>query len=134
MGSQFFRNKRSDGLVKAFIGIFGEDTDSPELYRAAFETARANNVRFQEHLGYVPATHRAHEKRVGKPILRYLADENLLAPHVTFVHMNLVREDEVALLARNGVRVVWCPYSQMHMIGRGGAEPPITALQGTGVP
>jgi 5-methylthioadenosine/S-adenosylhomocysteine deaminase len=134
IGTQLFRNKQSDGLVKAFIGIFGEDTDSPELYRAAFDMARANDVRFQEHLGYVPATHRAHEKRLGRPILQHLEDEGLLAAHVTFIHMNLVREDEVALLARNGVRIVWCPYSQMQMLGRGGAEPRMTALHRAGVP
>jgi 5-methylthioadenosine/S-adenosylhomocysteine deaminase len=134
IGTQLFRNNQKDSLVKAFIGIFGEDTDSPELYRAAFDTARANNACFQEHLGYVPATHRAHEKRLGKPILRYLADQNLLAPHVTFIHMNVVREDEVTLLARNGVGVVWCPYSQMQMIGRGGAEPRMTALHRAGCP
>jgi 5-methylthioadenosine/S-adenosylhomocysteine deaminase len=134
LGTQLFRNKQSDGLVKAFIGIFGEDTDSPELYRTAFDMAHANGVRFQEHLGYVPATHRVHEKRLGRPILQHLEDEGLLAPHVTFIHMNLVRADEVALLARHGVRIVWCPYSQMQMIGRGGAEPRMTALHRARVP
>jgi len=134
LGGQLFRNARANGLVRAFIGIFGEDTDSPELNRAAFEMARQTGVRFQKHLGYVPATHLAHEQKLGDSIIRHLDKEGLLASHVTFIHMNLVRPDEVDTLARNQVGIVWCPYSQMQMLGRGGAEPRMAALHRAGTP
>lgn len=133
LGSQLFRNEEA-GLVRAFVGLYGENTESPELHRAAVDLARARGVQFQEHLGYVPGNLRDREARLGRPLLADLEDRGLLGADVTFIHMNAVRSGEVARLARHGVRVVWCPYSQLQMIGRGGAEPRMTALLRAGCP
>jgi cytosine/adenosine deaminase-related metal-dependent hydrolase len=87
----------------------------------------------QEHLGYLPASWRSREAELGRPLLAYLAERDLLGPDMTLVHMNVVRPDEVALLAARGVRLVWCPWGQLQMIGRGGAEPRMAALDRAGV-
>jgi cytosine/adenosine deaminase-related metal-dependent hydrolase len=132
IGSQLHRNRDADALVKAYVGLYGEGTDSEELMATALATARRAGVHFQEHLGYLPAAYRAREARLGRPLLAYFAEKDLLGPEVTFIHMNVVRADEVALLAARGVRVVWCPYGQLQMIGRE-AEPRMAALDRAGV-
>jgi cytosine/adenosine deaminase-related metal-dependent hydrolase len=132
IGGQLHRNRDPDGLVKAYIGLYGEGTDSEALMATALAAARSAGVRFQEHLGYLPSATRAREAALGRPLLAYLDERDLLGPEVTFIHMNAVRADEVALLAARGVRLVWCPYGQLQMIGRG-AEARMTALDRAGV-
>ncbi len=132
IGGQLHRNRDGDALVQAYVGLYGEGTDSEALMAAALAAARGAGVRFQEHLGFLPAAHRAREVRLGRPLLAHLSERGLLAPDVTFIHMNVVRAEDVALLATQGVRVVWCPYGQLQMIGRG-AEPRMTALDRAGV-
>jgi len=133
LGSQLFRNRESDSLVKAFVGLYGEATDSPELYKAALDLASDHKVRLQEHLGYLPALQLKREKALGRPVLKWLEECGFLAPHVTFIHMNLVREDEIPLLARHGVRVVWCPWGQLQMLGQADAQARMIELQRSGV-
>jgi 5-methylthioadenosine/S-adenosylhomocysteine deaminase len=122
MGSQLFRNQAPDSRVRAFVGLYGEGTDSSELFRAAVELGRKNGVQVQKHLGYSPAVYRKQEAELGRNMLEHLRDESSLCPHVTFIHMNVVRPADVHILVRHGVRVVWCPYGQLQMLGRGGAE------------
>jgi 5-methylthioadenosine/S-adenosylhomocysteine deaminase len=132
MGSQLFRNQAPDSLVRAFVGLYGEGTDSDELFRAAVELARKNGVQVQKHLGYSPAAYREKEAEIGRNMLEHLRDEGSLSPHVTFIHMNVVRPADVHLIARHGVRVVWCPYGQLQMVGRGGAEGRVAKLSRAG--
>ncbi|RWA75241.1 MAG: hypothetical protein EOQ28_09045 [Mesorhizobium sp.] len=132
LGSQLFRNRNPDGMVKAFVGLYGEATDSPELYRAALKLARDHGVRLQEHLGYLPAFQLKRERVLGQPLLRWFEERGFLDSHVTFIHMNLVREDEIPLLDKYGVRIVWCPWGQLQMLGRG-AQPRMADLHRAGV-
>lgn len=133
LGSQLFRNRDKDSLVKGFIGLYGEGTDSPALYEAALNLARDHGVRLQEHLGYLPAFQLKREEVLGHPLLKWFEDRGFLDPHVTFVHMNLVREDEISLLAKHGVRVVWCPWGQLQMLGQAGAQARMVDLHRSGV-
>jgi len=133
LGSQLFRNRAPESLVRAFIGLYGEGTDSDELFRSALALARANGVRVQKHLGYSPAVYREQEAVLGLPMMEHLRSDGLLDPCVTFVHMNLVRQDEIPVMAAHGVRVVWCPYGQLQMIGRTGAEARMPELWRAGV-
>lgn len=134
LGGQLFRNRAGSDLVRAFIGIYGEGTESIELQRAAVELAKENQVQFQMHLCYVPSAHLAREKALDQSLYRHYANNGLLDEGVTFIHMNVVRPDEVELLAASGVGVVCCPFGQLHMIGEGGAEPRMAALQRAGAP
>jgi cytosine/adenosine deaminase-related metal-dependent hydrolase len=88
----------------------------------------------QKHLGYSPSAYREQEAGLGLGMLEHLRNERLLASHVTFIHMNVVHRDDVGLLASHGVRVVWCPYGQLQMVGRGGAEGRMAELFRAGVP
>ncbi|MCP9953545.1 amidohydrolase family protein [Actinomadura madurae] len=86
VGGQLFRN-REDGLVRGFVGLYGEASDSPELYRYAAEVARDNGVTVQEHLGYTQSRYIAEEKRYGRTPVQRLADArparraHLVRPH-----------------------------------------------------
>lgn len=134
IGGQLFRNRADDGRVHAFIGLYGEETGSDALRRAAHDRARAEGVQVQEHLGYLPRSYRAAEARLGRRMIAQLADAGLLGPHVTYTHMNVVHADDVPALAGSGTRIVWCPYGQLQMIGHGDAEPRMAALHRAGVP
>lgn len=133
MGAQLFRNREPRSLVRAFIGLYGEGTDSRELLRAALTLASTNGVRVQKHLGYSPKAYREEEAALGTGMLEHLRDEELLSPHLTLIHMNVVRPNDVALLSSRGVRVVWCPYGQLQMVGRSSAEGRMAQLSRAGV-
>jgi len=132
LGRQLRRNGDRNGLVRAFIGLYGEETASPELLRAAVEAAGRNGVQFQEHRGYLPASYRAAEAELGRSLLSQLQEAGVLGPGTTFIHMNVMSREDVALLAGSGTAIVWCPYGQLQMIGRGGAEPRMAELQRAG--
>jgi 5-methylthioadenosine/S-adenosylhomocysteine deaminase len=132
LGTQLFRNRVPDARVRAFIGLYGEGTDSDALFHAAVDLARQSGVQVQKHLGYSPAVYREQETLLGRGTLDYMREKGLLAEHVTFIHMNILRGSDVHLLASHGVRVVWCPYGQLQMIGRGGAECRMTELARAG--
>jgi 5-methylthioadenosine/S-adenosylhomocysteine deaminase len=133
LGSQLFRNRALRSRVRAFIGLYGEGTDSDALFRAAMDIARANGVQMQKHLGYSPTVYREQEQSVGVCMTDHLERLGLLDPALTLIHMNVVRQPEIALLAERGVRLVWCPYGQLQMIGRSGAEPRMPELWRAGV-
>ncbi|TPI27658.1 amidohydrolase family protein [Mesorhizobium sp. B3-2-1] len=133
LGSQLFRNKERNSLVRAFIGLYGEGTDSEELFRAAFDLARQHGVQMQEHLGYSPLPYRQRESAFGVSMMQHMSEEGLLNGHVTFVHMNAVHGGDVPILAAHEVGIVWCPYGQLQMLGRGGAEGRMVELHRAGV-
>jgi 5-methylthioadenosine/S-adenosylhomocysteine deaminase len=132
VGGQLFRNAE-DGPVRGFVGLYGEGSDSPELYRHAAEVARHAGVTVQEHLGYTPARYSAQQDRHGRTPVRRLADSGLLSERTSFVHMNRVGDEDAALLAGAGSSVVWCPYGQLQALGQGGARPRMPALWRAGV-
>ncbi|SPT59115.1 amidohydrolase family protein [Actinomadura madurae] len=133
VGGQLFRN-RDDGLVQGFVGLYGEASDSPELYRYAAEVARDNGVTVQEHLGYTQSRYIAEEKRYGRTPVQRLADAGLLGEHTSFVHMNRVTAADADLLVRAGASLVWCPYGQMQALSRPDAEPRMPELWRRGTP
>ncbi|WP_167506981.1 MULTISPECIES: amidohydrolase family protein [unclassified Mesorhizobium] len=133
LGSQLFRNKDRKSLVKAFVGLYGEGTDSQALFRTAFDLAREHGVQMQEHLGYAPLLYRQREYALGVSMMEHMGNEGLLGSHVTFVHMNAVHPRDVRIISTHGVGVVWCPYGQLQMLGRGGAEGRMVELHRAGV-
>lgn len=128
IGGQLKRNTAPASNVHGFIGLYGEETASRELYRAAIAAARSTGVQFQEHRAYSPDAYRRSESAAGRPMIERLEEWGLLGPDVTFVHMNVVRPNEVPILGETGTNIVWCPYGQLQMIGRERAEPRMREL------
>lgn len=132
VGSQLWRNADAYGLVRAFVGIYGEFTESDALRAYAFKIARANGVQFQQHLGYTPAAYRDQAARLGRTPLADIDRLHGLEPDVTLVHMNDVEPDDEALLLMRQARLVWCPYGTLQAIGAGDSRNRMSALSQKG--
>jgi cytosine/adenosine deaminase-related metal-dependent hydrolase len=133
VGGQLFRNG-ANGLVRGYVGLYGEASDSPELYRYAVGVARAAGVTVQEHLGYTPGRLAADEARYGTTAIQRLADAGLLDERTSFVHLNRVTAKDADLLAGAGTSIVWCPYGQMQALAQPGAQPRMPELWRRGLP
>src|SRR5262249_48223396 len=61
------------------------------------------------HLGYDVDMAAAMEARWGRPRFVHLQDLGVLAANTTFVHMNVIRGEDVAPILTSGLSSVWCP-------------------------
>jgi len=132
VGQQLTRNDAGSGLIHAFVGIYGEATETDELRAHAVKVARENGVQFQSHLGYNPAGYRGETERLGKTPLAHFDEQHRLGPDVTFTHMNLVDPADERLLLDASARLIWCPYGTLQMIGLGDASSRMVPLSGNG--
>ncbi|WP_422368698.1 amidohydrolase family protein [Pelagibius sp.] len=134
IGGQLYRNANPDALVRGFIGIYGEGTDSLELHAEALRIADTNGTAFHKHLGYAPHTIQTLSESYGSPVLQKLAENGLLSRRVALVHMNLLRNTDIAILKESGAKVIWCPYGQLAMIGSGCARGRMATAERGGIP
>lgn len=109
LGSQLFRNKDKDGITHGHVALYGEGTASDELYIAAKATADRESVILNNHVGFDLDLAAAMERNWGKPRFVHLAELGVLGANTTFVHMNLIRDDEVDPIVKSGLSIVWCP-------------------------
>src|SRR6185436_2514045 len=108
-----FRNRDADGILHGHIALYGEGTTSDELYRAAKALADREGTILNSHIGYDLDLAAAQEKRWGQSRFLHLAALGVLGPNVTFVHMNLIREDEVGPIVDSKLSIVWCPLAYL---------------------
>ena len=97
LGSQLFRNKDKDGITHGHVALYGEGSASDELYVAAKATADRAGVILNNHIGFDLDLAAAMERNWGKPRFVHLAELGVLGANTTWVHMNLIRDDEVDL-------------------------------------
>ncbi len=111
LGGQLFRNRDPDGIAHGHIALYGEGTASDELLRASKSLADKENTVVNSHIGYDLDLAQAMEKRWGKPRFVHLHDIGVLGPNQTFVHMNLIGEQEVDPILSADIVSVWCPFA-----------------------
>lgn len=109
LGGQLFRNRQQDGILHGHVALYGEGTASDELYRAAKTLADREGVIFNSHIGFDLDLAAAMERAWGKSRLVHLEEIGVLGPNTTFVHMNLIRDEEIDPIVRSGLSIVWCP-------------------------
>ena len=109
LGSQLFRNRDKDGIVHGHVALYGEGTASDELYVAAKKLADREGVILNNHVGFDLDLAAAMERLWGKPRFIHLAEIGVLGPNTTFVHMNLIRDEEVEPIIKSRLSIVWCP-------------------------
>lgn len=109
LGGQLFRNRAGEGLVHGHVALYGEGTASDELMRAAKTLADREGVVVNTHLGFDLDLADAMEQRWRRPRFAHLADLGVLGPNTTFVHMNAIRDGDVAPLLASRLSLVWCP-------------------------
>ena len=132
MGSQLHWNRDADSLLHGYVFLYGLGTASDELQRAAKALADRNNVVVGQHHGYVREMTVLEEARPGVPSLVHLANLGVLGRNCAFVHVNVLRDAEVAPLAASGAAVVWCPANYLFFAARDG-NGPIPELHRRGV-
>ena len=128
LGGQLKRNEDEAGHVHGFIGLYGEGTASDALYDAAYAVARENGVQFQEHRRYAP---KPGDREL---TMAELAGLGRLGSGTTYVHMNMVDDDDLSVLQQSGAAIVWCPYGQLQSIGAGNARPKMVEMARGGQP
>jgi 5-methylthioadenosine/S-adenosylhomocysteine deaminase len=109
LGSQLFRNQDKDGITHGHVALYGEGSASDELYVAAKAVADRAGVILNNHIGFDLDLAAAMERDWGKPRFVHLAELGVLGPNTTWVHMNLIRDEEVDLIVKSGLSIVWCP-------------------------
>jgi 5-methylthioadenosine/S-adenosylhomocysteine deaminase len=109
LGSQLFRNKDKDGITHGHVALYGEGTASDELYRAGKAIADREGVILNNHVGFDLDLAAAMERLYGKPRFVHLAEIGVLGPNTTFVHMNLIRDEELDAIIKSGLSIIWCP-------------------------
>ena len=113
LGGQLFRNRDRNGITHGHVALYGEGTASDALLRAAKDLADREGVMMNSHIGYDIDLAEAMEKRWKKPRFVHLAELGILGPNTLFVHMNLIRDDEVEPILSSGLSMVWCPLAYM---------------------
>lgn len=109
LGSQLFRNRDKDGITHGHVALYGEGTATDELYVAGKELADREGVILNNHVGFDLDLAAAMERLYGKPRFVHFAEIGVLGPNTTFVHMNLIRDEEVEAIIGSGLSIIWCP-------------------------
>jgi 5-methylthioadenosine/S-adenosylhomocysteine deaminase len=113
LGGQLFRNRDKDGILHGHVALYGEGTASDELYRAAKALADREGVILNSHIGFDLDLAAAMETHWRKPRFLHLAELGIIGPNATFVHMNLIRDEEIEPIVASGMSIVWCPLAYM---------------------
>jgi cytosine/adenosine deaminase-related metal-dependent hydrolase len=115
LGSELHRNRDADALVRGYVSVYGLGTASDTLLRAAKKLADDSGVIFQQHEGYVPAASTADKERLGKPRITHLAEIGVLGNNSCLIHMNVLEDSDMPLIAQSGTRVIWCPAAYLQL-------------------
>ena len=107
LGGQLFRNKENP-LIRGHIAIYGESTASDDLRQRAKECANANNVTFTEHLCFAPAIDQSLKQKLGISQVEHALSLGLLDKKTTAVHMNTLEPQDIDIIEKSGISIVWC--------------------------
>lgn len=100
---------RADGRIKVWINIEGKTPCSPELHAGATKLAAKLGVGASYHISSSIEEAVATEKEHGCWPLTLLDRYGALGPNLLLAHVVAVRDGEVEMLAKNGVKVAFCP-------------------------
>jgi cytosine/adenosine deaminase-related metal-dependent hydrolase len=113
LGGQVARN-RADGLIRGHVALYGSGSQSEALMRAAKACADEHGVVLNMHHNFTPEQAERDDRRFGGAhSLVTFADKGLVGRNATFVHMNVVRDDEVGPIRDSGMSLVWQPGNYM---------------------
>lgn len=106
---------RGDPLVRIAVEPHALYTCSPQLLRQCDEIARRNQAPLIIHLSENEAEVRQIVDRYGRRPVSHLSDLGLLGPGLIADHCVALDENDISLLARNEVKVVHNPESNMKL-------------------
>ena len=133
LGGQLWRNADTGARIRGHVAIYGCGANSLAMIRHAKELAEKNGCAFNMHQSQSTDDAHADDKTLGKhPLVRY-AEEGLLSKACVFVHMNVLRDDEVEAVAKSPISVVWSPTNSWYYATRRRAPNRIAKLFKRGV-
>ena len=109
LGSELHRNDDPEGRIHGFVCLYGLGTASDALEHRAKALAREHGVVLHQHEAYEPASWTAETERLGHSRIVHLDALGVLDAGSTLVHMNILTDEDVDIVARHGCSVVWCP-------------------------
>jgi cytosine/adenosine deaminase-related metal-dependent hydrolase len=109
MGGQLWRNADPEALVQGHIAIYGSASASDELQLAAKVRADEHGVPLHQHQSMTAEEAADEDARLGRHLFVHYAEIGVLGPNCAFVHMNVLRDDEVEVIADSGSTIVWHP-------------------------
>jgi cytosine/adenosine deaminase-related metal-dependent hydrolase len=113
LGSQLWRNRDPDALVRAHVAAYGMDTTSMELVAAAKTCADEANTVFCQHQSFEQQDVDAQRTGLGMAPLLYLAEHGILDDRCSFAHMNVLDPDEQKAVVESGMSIIWNVSSSM---------------------
>lgn len=115
LGGQLARNKDPDALVRGHVAFYGVGYSSENLMRAAKDCADAHGVTCTTHHNFDQDDAKSNDERFGGGHnMVYFAQRGLLGPNCLYVHMNIIRDDEVPVILDSGMSLVWHPGNSMY--------------------
>ncbi len=114
LGGQLARNRNRRSLVRGHVAIYGSGSQSEELMRAAKTCAEENGVVMTMHHNFTPVQAAKDDARFGgQHSIKAFAEKGLLGRCCSFVHMNVIRDDEMDPIVESGMSLVWQPGNYM---------------------
>jgi 5-methylthioadenosine/S-adenosylhomocysteine deaminase len=114
LGRELRRNKDGDGRIRGHVVLYGSGSQSEELMRAAKACADDHGVVMNMHHNFTPEQAERDDRRFGGAhSMVTFAEKGLIGRSSTFVHMNVVRDDEVGPILAAGMSLVWQPGNYM---------------------
>lgn len=107
LGSELWRNRDADALVRGHVAIFGMGSESEELALAAKACADEAGAPFTMHQSQSVDDTAFDDARFGRHALVHLAERGVLGPGCVFAHMDVLREDEYEPVLGSGMSLVW---------------------------
>jgi len=133
LGKQLWRNKDKNRRVRAHISVYGMGNDSDELRLAAKHCADRNKVPFNMHQSQSVDDAEFDDRRFGKHPLVHFEEIGLLGKNCVFVHMNVLRPDELDPVVDSGLSIVWSPTNSWYYGARQTVKTPFPSLHKRGV-
>jgi 5-methylthioadenosine/S-adenosylhomocysteine deaminase len=115
-----------DGRLIVDLGIHGEYTSGPQAWKESVAFAAENNLHIHLHMSETETEHTECIKRHGKTPAQVLSENGVFTRKTTAAHCCWVTEDDMDILAANGVTVAHCPVSNLKLSA--GAAPVMKML------
>lgn len=107
-------DRQADGRIRVSCAVRTLTNASPELLRAMLDLARERDTIVQLHAAVNDDHNRWVQEETGHTPIHYLEAIGALSDRWLFAHCARIDDEEVALIARHGAKVVHCPGSSFH--------------------
>ena len=104
-----------DGRIIVDAGLHAEYTSGPAAWRAVAAFAAENNLRIQLHLSETETEQTECVRKYGKTPAEILAEYGIFSQKATAAHCCWLTENDMDILAANGVTAAHCPVSNLKL-------------------